>query len=123
MRNVLNRGAVVLLVLVTAIAVGVFVGCSSDDTDKAETATAETQETMAEATEAAVDFAAYANPKEGVCPACGMKVNAEHIKVAKIDDKEYACCSAGCVAMIIEDPAKYLAADAAETTGHEGHNH
>ncbi len=127
MRNLLKRGAPVLLVIVTAIAVGVFVGCSSSETDKTETATTETQETMAEATETAtetaVDFASYANPKEGVCPACGMKVSAEHLKVAKINDKEYACCSAGCVAMITEDPDKYLAADASEPTGHEGHNH
>ena len=98
-----------MLVLVTAIAVGVFVGCSSSETDKTETATTETQETMAEATETAVDFASYANPKEGVCPACGMKVSAEHLEVAKIGEKEYACCSAGCVAMITEDPDKYLA--------------
>ena len=127
MRNVLNRGAIVMLVLVTAVAFGVFVGCSSSETDKTETATTETQETMAEATETAaetaVDLAAYDNPKEGVCPACGMKISAEHLEVVKINDKEYACCSAGCVAMLTENPDKYLAADAAEPTGHEGHDH
>jgi len=111
-----------LLVILVIAALGVFLGCGSSE-EKAETqATAE--ETGAEATtaaeETAVDLASFDNPKEGICPVCKMKVEAGYVEVANITEKKYACCSAGCVAALTEDPDKYLMAEA---DAHEGHDH
>lgn len=115
---------VLSLVIALVLAVGVFVGCSSSETE--ETATAYTgtvdkaKDVAAQAEEAAVDVAAFANPEKGVCPVCKMNVEAAYVEIAKVDEKEYACCSERCVAMLQETPDKYLMAEA---TGHEGHNH
>lgn len=107
-----------LFVFLVVVAVGVFTGCGSE---KAEDTQATTEEAAAEtAGEAAVDLASFDNPKEGICPVCAMKVEKGYIEVATITDKKYACCSAGCVATLAENPDKYLTA---AEEGHEGHNH
>jgi hypothetical protein len=114
----------VLLMIAAVLAFGAFVGCSSGDGDEAATGYTETvdkaEDVAAKAEETAVDLASFDNPEEGVCPVCKMKVEAAYVEVAEIDEKKYACCSARCVAMLIETPDKYLTADA---TGHEGHGH
>ena len=121
--SAIRKSVVSTLFLILVIAaVGVFLGCSSSE-EKADTQ-ATTEETAAEATataeETAVDLASFDNPKEGICPECKMKVEKGYIEVASVTDKKYACCSAGCVAALTEDPDKYLMA---EGDGHEGHDH
>lgn len=112
------------LVVALVIAVGVFVGCSSSETEEAATAAKGTvdkaKEVAATAEEQAVDLASFDNHEEGVCPVCKMNVEAAYVEVAKVEEKKYACCSERCVAMLQEAPDKYLTAEA---TGHEGHNH
>ncbi len=112
------------LMVALVIAVGVFVGCSSSETEEAATAAQGTvdkaKEVAATAEEKVVDLASFDNPKVGVCPVCKMNVEAAYVEIAKVDEKEYACCSERCVAMLQETPDKYLMAEA---TGHEGHNH
>ena len=111
-------------VMFVVLAVGLFVGCSSDGGEEAATteeavATEEPAVAEDQAKEVAEALLAYANPKTGMCPVCDMKVEVAQIKEAKIEDKKYACCSASCVAKLTEDPDKYLVAK----TGHEGHGH
>ena len=112
------------LVIALALAVGLFVGCSKSETEDAATAAKETvdkaKEVAATADEKAVDLASFDNPKKGICPVCAMNVEAAYVEVAEIDEKKYACCSERCVAMVKENPDKYLHASA---DGHEGHNH
>jgi YHS domain-containing protein len=114
-------GALLLILVVAAL--GVFVGCSSEKAEDTqattETAAEETQAATETAAEEAVELASFDNPKEGICPVCTMKVEKGYIEVANVTEKKYACCSAGCVAALTENPDKYLAAK----DGHEGHNH
>jgi len=62
--------------------------------------------------------AAYDNPKPGIDPVCGMTLEREYVEVATIGDKKYACCSAGCVAMLTANPEKYLKVDASTESPH-----
>ncbi|UCH85056.1 MAG: hypothetical protein JSW50_05035 [Candidatus Latescibacterota bacterium] len=114
----------ILVIAVFVMTMGVYLGCSKEKTD-AETAAEEvTEDTQAAAEtpakETGAELAAYANPEVGVCPVCKMKVEAGYIEVAAVDDKKYACCSAGCVAELAKAPDKYLTA---AEEGHEGHDH
>jgi YHS domain-containing protein len=86
-------------------------------------ATPGTEETQpaeeSQSTQETTDWtAAYDNPKPGIDPVCGMTVEREYVEVATIGDKKYACCSAGCVAMLTADPDKYLKGDAATESPH-----
>lgn len=82
-----------------------------------------TQESQAteesQSTQETVDWtAAYDNPKPGIDPVCGMTVEREYVEVATIGDKKYACCSAGCVAMLTANPDKFLKGDASTESPH-----
>ncbi|UCG51854.1 MAG: hypothetical protein JSW58_17085 [Candidatus Latescibacterota bacterium] len=115
----------IVVVGVIALAFGVLFGCSAKEEAEPqateETGEAQTEQAEQPAEAAEAEVVAYDNPKEGICPVCQMKVEEGHIEVAKIDDKNYACCSARCVTMLTENPVQYLTQE--EEAGHEGHQH
>jgi hypothetical protein len=119
-----TRVATIFIIAIVVMTFGIYMGCSKEAADTetaAETDVEETKDAVETAAEEAeVDLAAFNNPKEGICPVCQMKVEKGYIEVASVTDKKYACCSAGCVTALTEDPDKYL--KVAEE-GHEGHNH
>ena len=124
-----SRVLTVMLLVVSVAVTGVLLGCGSKETAETETtsdqmATQETHETQdagQPATEAVDEaLAAYDNPQPGICPVCKMRVEKGYVEVASVGEHEYACCSDRCVAMLAENPDKYLTA---EEEGHEGHAH
>ncbi len=122
------RGVAISILILSIIVFGVFLGCGSKETADTEATADHSMQTMdkpaAETTEAAEatgeDLAAYDNPKVGICPVCQMTLEEGYIEVASIGDKKYACCSAGCVAALTQDPDTYLMTS---DKGHEGHSH
>lgn len=105
------------------LALGVALGCGSKEKAEPQSAATDAPATTAKkavdaAKEAAGDIATLANPKEGIDPVCGMKLD-EHRLVIEVDGKKYGFCSAACAEEFQANPEKYLTADA----GHEGHDH
>jgi YHS domain-containing protein len=114
MNTIARYGLRILLVSLLVAAFALVLGCGSKET--AETPAPQAQPE-------AVDWTAYANPKAGVCPVCSMELHADHVEVASIGEKQYACCSSSCATMLAENPDKYLTAEPSGEESHEGHQH
>jgi YHS domain-containing protein len=122
-----NKWWNVILVGLLVAALGVCLGCSSEDKAEVETAAESTGKTVDDAAKTASDVidkakdlkVAVANPDPKKDPVCGMAVTYDLIET--IDGKPYAFCSKACAKKFADDPEKYLAA--ATKDPHEGHNH
>lgn len=119
----------ILLASAVLLVFGLFAGCGSNETaetpksEAAGEAHSEMHSTPAGADTTAVDWSAFANPKPGICPGCGMTLDPNTMKVATVGEKQIACCSDHCATMIAENPDKYLKAEGAAEESHEGHGH
>ena len=121
MNTIARYGLRILLASFLVAAFALYLGCGSKET--AETPAPQEQAATPKAQPEAVDWTAYANPKAGICPACNMELHADHVEVASIAEKNYACCSSNCAAMLAENPDKYLTAEPSGEESHEGHQH
>lgn len=115
----LKRNIVMLIALVFGAAFFVAAGCSSDK--KAEGNTAQTEATKAPPGNVVV--ADLANPKPGMDPVCGMKIDASAVTYTMDDGKTYGFCSNHCADQFKADPDKYLAMASSDEEDHSGHNH
>jgi YHS domain-containing protein len=124
-----NLPAAVFLVAAIALVAGCGGSKEKSESTATEKMTATTEahggagEQESQATQQAVDWSAYSNPKAGVCPVCQMNLEPAYVTEVTIAEKKYACCSSRCVNMLSENPDQYLSAAASTEESHEGHTH
>ena len=111
----------ILIGVAVVLALGAYVGCSSEEADEPQAtadAVRKTKTPAAGTVQKARDLAqVLSNPKEGLDPVCGMAVDGSTVVTVK--DRNYGVCSQNCADLLQENPDKYLVA----AGDHDGHDH